>query len=267
MERIPGDAEGKFARAQLHLAEIRGIIETWQKQTTHTTISEPDPDASGMVHCERYVARITGPLLPGLSVLLGDCVHNFKSVLDHVIWRASVVHSDGTPTNPRRVGFPHWDTRDTYSAKGLHAVSDEVKAIVEALQPYHAGQNARSHPLWVVCELDNIDKHRAVHAVNHWAKLPEMTIQSSVTDSWCEIMEPGPIEDGTVIARVHSPRALTRNEVTVNLIYQHGVVIEETETTPMLHLGQTLDAIGKAVHDAARDIMTIITAEFIANNS
>jgi len=256
-----GDAESKFARAQTHLDVIREIVLDWQNKTTHKTISELDPDVSGLVHCQRYVARITGPPLPDLSDILGDCIHNFRSTLDHVIWRASVIHCDGTPPAPHRVGFPHWDVADTYSAKGLHAVSDDVKAVVERLQPYHAGQDARSQPLWVVCELDNIDKHRAIHPVVHWARTPDMKVESSIPGSWSEIMEPGPVEDGTVIARLFSPVSMTRNEVTVRLSYQHGVVIEETDTTPVLHLGNTLQNIGRAVHDAVRDIMRVVFPE------
>ena len=74
-------------------------------------------------------------------------------------------------------------------------------------------------------------------------------------------MESGPIENGTVIARLFSPRGITRNEVTVNLSYQHGVVIDKTEMTPLLHLGYTLEGIGRAVHDAVGTTMGVLASE------
>jgi hypothetical protein len=75
----------KYARACEHLEAIRGIVETWSKSTTYETISEPDPDGSGLVHCWRYVAKIGGPEFPDISALLGDCLNNFRAVLDHTI--------------------------------------------------------------------------------------------------------------------------------------------------------------------------------------
>lgn len=39
-------------------------------------------------------------------------------------------------------------------------MSDEAKAVVESLQPYHRGENWAIDPLWLLHVLSNIDKHR-----------------------------------------------------------------------------------------------------------
>ena len=248
----------KFTRACEHLEAIKTIVETWSKETTYKTIAEPDPERSGLVNCERYLARITGPEFPDISALLGDCLHNFRSVLDHMIWFASVVNKGEPPPGPKRISFPAWDCRDTYKAKGLHAVAPEVKAYVETLQPYHAGDDARSHPLWVVSELDNVDKHRQLHIVQHVALKPEVSFTSTSDGPWVETMEAGPVEDGTILARLFTPVSFAGNDVEVNLNITHGVVIAETETTQALHLGQTLEAIRSAVQNAAKGITEIL---------
>jgi len=245
---------GKFKRACIHLEAIQSIVEAWSKETTYKTISEPDPDGSGLVHCERYVARIGGPPLPDISLLLGDCLHNFRGVLDHTIWFASCVNRGDPPPGPKRIAFPAWDDADTYKARGLHAVSTKVKAVVESLQPYHAGKDARSHPLWALSELNNVDKHREVHAVFQVALAPTIGVSSTNAGVWYEAMDAGPVEDGTVVARLFIPLSFQRTEVEVNLNTSHGVVIDKTETTPYLHLGNTLGAIRDAVHDAAKRI-------------
>ena len=245
----------KFTRACQHLVAIEEIIKNWNSATTDETISEPDPDRTGIVDCQRYVAKIEGPLLPEFSALLGDCLHNFRGVLDHLIWYASVLHSGETPPNPRRIHFPAYESRDAYAAQGLHAVSSEVGAIVESFQPFNDGEQSRSHPLWVLCELNNFDKHRELHAVDHVALAPEIELLSALPGPWYEVAEDGPIADGTVIARVFTPVTMRGNDVTLNLRFHHGVAILATETTPLLHFGQTLILIRNTVAEVARSIM------------
>jgi len=248
----------KFSRACEHLNAIEQIVREWSDVTTYEYVSEPDPERSSMVDCVRYVAKIGGPPLPELSSLLGDCLHNFRGVLDHMIWFASVVQSGDPPPGPKRIAFPAWDDETTYKARGLHAVSPKVREFVETLQPYHAGKEARKHPLWVLCELNNIDKHRELHAVQHVALAPVMNVASSISGPWFEVMEDGPVQDGTVLARLFTPLAFRPFDVTVNLRVTHGVSIMKTESTPSLHLGQTLIAIREAVHDVAKGITALL---------
>jgi hypothetical protein len=40
-----------------------------------------------------------------------------------------------------------------------------AQAIIEGLQPYHRGSSFREHPLWILHELDRINKHRLLHFV------------------------------------------------------------------------------------------------------
>jgi hypothetical protein len=247
----PMDSTVKFTRACEHLKVIRGIVEAWGNETTYETIMEPDPERSGIVHCVRYVAKIGGPPIPEIPALLGDCLHNFRGALDHLIWLASVLNSGGPPPSPKGIGFPAWDDSATYKAKGLHAVSPKVRAVVETLQPYHAGDNARSHPLWVLCELNNVDKHRELHVVGHVFITPLISVTSNISGQWIETYEDGPVENGTVLARVFTPHSLQPTDVDVNIKVAHGIAIMNTESTPQLHLGSTLDAIRNTVYEAA----------------
>lgn len=248
----PIGATDKFRRGCEHLKAIEEIVLAWDKVTTYETITEPDPDSNGLVHCQRYVAKIGGPPFPDISTLLGDCLHNFRCVLDHMVWFASIIESGDPPPNPKGISFPVRDTSAGYKSQGLHAVSAKVSSLVEALQPYHAGKDGRSHPLWLLSELDNVDKHRQVHAVHHVALAPVISVTSSKGRAWFEAMEPGPVEDGTVVARVFNPVSFTTTEVEVNLNLKHGVAIERTQTTPSVHLGGTLVQIRDAVQNAAK---------------
>jgi hypothetical protein len=104
-----------FARRCKYLDEIRTLVEEWNVLTTYEVVAEPDPEKSTFSNCMGYVAHMGGPPFPELSLLLGDCLHNFRDTLDHLVWPVSVIKCDAnTPPNPRRIGFPAWHDKDTY---------------------------------------------------------------------------------------------------------------------------------------------------------
>lgn len=71
-------------------------------------------------------------------------------------------------------------------------------------------------------------------------------------------MDDGPLEDGTVLARLFTPLSLIDNDVKANVVVEHGPAISATQTTPILHLGSTLDAIGRGVWDAAGKLTRVL---------
>jgi hypothetical protein len=243
----------KLDRGEQHLNEIPDLILEWGEQESYRTIQQDDPQSDGITHCWRYVASIGGPPLPDhLSTRVGDCLHNFRCVLDHLVWELSVAKSGDPPPRPRRISFPAFDDPTAYSGQGLHAVCDAVRTEIESLQPYHAGNNARNDPLWALCELSNIDKHRAVHTVSHYARQADIQVNTVIPGARVERRPDGPVEHGAVLARLFLPRSLFyAAEVDVNIRVMRGVAIPETDTTPLLHLGQTLEGIKQSVNDIA----------------
>jgi hypothetical protein len=94
------------------------------------------------------------------SVLAGEIVHHLRSVLDHLVWQLVLVNGN-RPTE--RNEFPICDTRSKFDEsikrKKLTGVSTAVESKIESLQPYHFTKLEASW-LWVIHELDRIDKHR-----------------------------------------------------------------------------------------------------------
>jgi hypothetical protein len=110
----------------------------------------------------------------------------------------------------------------------------------------------------MLCELNNIDKHREIHTIGHVFLPSESFVASRFPGPWMDMIEGGPLEDGTVIARLHTPFSMSGNDMDVNLKVTHGVAIAHTETTPQAQLGNTLLAIRDAVTEAARGIFAVI---------
>jgi hypothetical protein len=252
----------KYTRGSEHLNALVDLVEAWMSETTYKTVSVLDPKSSGLVRCQNYVAEVRGPELPELADVLGDCLHNFRGELDHVIWFASTFPSGDPPRNPRDVGFPLSLKKSSYAGKGLHAVTPSVSAIVETLQPYHAGDKAKYHPLWILSELNRIDKHREVHAVSYAALISEITVSNLPFGSSFEAVEIGPIEDELVLARVLTPSSQSQSDVTVNIEATHAVAIMETETTPFVPLISTLNDIRDAVWTAASGVISALVTDF-----
>jgi hypothetical protein len=244
----------KLGRAAEHLDSIRQLTNEWEKAELYETVQEPDDESDDEFEWIRFVARVGGPPLPAdeMATRLGDCLQNYRSVLDHLIWELSVLASGSPPPQPRRISFPAYDDAAKFSRQGLHAVANDAADEVERMQPYHDGAKAHENPLWLLCELSNIDKHRTIHVVNHYSPGIAVDLTPEVAGSVVEQREPGPVEDGAVLARVCWPRPeLERVEIETRVRVTRGVAILETPETPLVHLGTTIDAIRSAVEDAA----------------
>src|SRR5260370_1702342 len=76
----------KIIRAEEHLAPIKTIIESGLDKGH--VISERDPDVTTC----RFTLKLPAPDLQ-LSIMIGECVHNLRSALDHIVWQLVLVNN------------------------------------------------------------------------------------------------------------------------------------------------------------------------------
>ena len=169
MVRIPHparfSANAKLNRANEHLQLLIGEIESFRNRETHTVTrhdyAERRPDAV----VSEWVVKVVEPPPERWSAVLGDLIHNLRSALDHIVWGLS----GPNPTYPKAVSFPVFQTRAEFNrqtGRSLADVSVPARAEIEALQPYNnTDYPVDLHPLWLVRELSNVDKHRALNVV------------------------------------------------------------------------------------------------------
>ena len=98
--------------------------------------------------------------LPSLrwGMYVGDAVHSLRSALDHLVYATA-----NEPT--RQCGFPICTTAKDWAIESpaiLWSVPDEIRALIDAAQPYHRGDASHSHPLAVLNALWNLDKHKTI---------------------------------------------------------------------------------------------------------
>jgi hypothetical protein len=143
-----------------------------------------------------------------LGVIVGDYVHNLRSALDQLVWQL-VLLAGAEPA--RRNQMPIEDTPDKFARNAkrmLNGVSAGHRATLERAQPYHAAAELLTeHPLRVLRELSNVDKHQVVH--------PAYSFLGDADPPTLSPQPPGPhgvkrilmarnarMEEGTVVIRV-----------------------------------------------------------------
>jgi hypothetical protein len=116
------------------------------------------------------------------------------------------------------VQFPIETTSQGFSSRAgelRQLVSPETWQVVEALQPFHGGDQAYTSPLAILAWLNNLDKHRAVHvigrtSINLGPTVVDSTHPLEIVENW---RTEGPVEDGAVVARLKLRRPAAQQYV------------------------------------------------------
>ena len=98
-----------------------------------------------------------------MSVYVGDIAHNCRSALDQLAWQLVINHS-GRPKRVQQkidVEFPvKYRLEALKRTYTFSKVSPADRAIIKDAQLYHCRYNPKLHPLPVIWQLSNRDKHR-----------------------------------------------------------------------------------------------------------
>ena len=122
-----------------------------------------DLDLKRQVYIFRMKPQVFMPANIGL--IAGDFINNLRSCLDQLVWELATIDGVG-PKNPKLTAFPVVECKTGRVMKRFHQALDGVPGpaieAINSLQPYHRGGAAKNHPLWVLNELWNLDKHRTI---------------------------------------------------------------------------------------------------------
>lgn len=169
----------KLSRAKQHLelleAEMTTLYGPGVIRLDHMV------QAGGRIHA--YAVQGLPPVPSEWGTIIGDCVHNARSALDHMAYEA-VRALGGTPVDgPGGTTFPILSSgTNPPRLNGLSPVPATIDAVLESLQPRNPASGFVGLFLGVVSELDNRDKHRRLlltqYANNEldlaWGSEPDM---------------------------------------------------------------------------------------------
>jgi hypothetical protein len=162
----------KLERADDHLKTLIEEVRWWVQSDAYRISEEIDPKTDLTTV---YVEPVSQPPLK-LSILMGDALHNLRGSLDHLALALAEANLGQRPSKEVEEGsqFPIYS--DPGRWKGGHerrigSAHPDAQAIIERLQPYQAGEQWESHPLWILRQLSDFDKHRRLPIVGTYARL------------------------------------------------------------------------------------------------
>jgi len=153
----------KIGWAYKRLDELKGEVEKFRKDAyARTTKDNAERD--------RHYVCVEQKLTPEpVGMLIGEFAYSLRSSLDNLAWQLALL----TPDKPGRgTAFPIESVPPSATNKGyIEKIADIPNAavtLIESFQPHNAGSAFKSHRLWQLNKLCNIDKHRSV-AIGHIA--------------------------------------------------------------------------------------------------
>jgi hypothetical protein len=165
----------KLDRAYEHLKLFEREAEAWVEDQSKRVVDEPDPDPAPYHVFEsdaiRKRIRVTGvdEVPMRFSILIGDCVFNLRSALDHLALALGLAHTPGMSAKQIKGSeFPVFNRPMTQGdeTKMIGCLHPAAAAAIKGMQPYLRGSNYATDPIWQIHELNIIDKHRALTTVS-----------------------------------------------------------------------------------------------------
>jgi hypothetical protein len=208
-------ARVKLDRAREHVEAAEDCIERWLGTDAYTIVREIDPETGYTV--ARAKIKSAPPI--EISLVIGDAIQNFRSALDHAVYALAERQLVTIPPevgeflmfpvvgNVNRKGQPA-DGPLIYAnlTKGgrdyLYGVPDPARTFIESEQPYHWNNTPdtfRGHPLWVLHDLNRIDKHRRLTLTTAWLGFQYLSHPEDIDLKVTFTQAGGPVADDDVL--------------------------------------------------------------------
>ena len=234
----------KIERAKEHIRDLESPIGRFEQVVSDGVVAYDESDTGDRV----FVARVPEQPPPRWSAIIGDAVHNLRSVLDLLVCELVRVHS-GPSAVTEQTGFPV--NRDANGFKsGYHtkvdgAPNDAVRLIKE-LKPYKGGNDT----LWTLHRLDILDKHRLLLTavtrhmitVSHYKPRGDDVLFSAWkryrAAHWEGMVERKSLEDGVEIDRIPArfrPHVDVDTEFAFHVTFSESEVVEGEAVIPTLY--------------------------------
>jgi hypothetical protein len=234
------DHELKIQRAFKHLKDLDVLVKDWIKGDHHSIRYERDPKDDYLIP----LVTAEKPPADPFGLLIGEILHNLRSGLDCLAFQLMNAHTTSPPIEmTEKSEFPIFgdENRSGLGGQGANLFRDNgrpkilgwhpgAQTVVETLQPYHRGNAYRTHPLWVLHDLDRVNKHRLIHATVAVFSGLGIDMRTSYNfklgPGMLQSLE-GPIETDTPIGRLPAWRTDTTREMNVDVVVPLDVAFDK----------------------------------------
>lgn len=210
----PDGYSQKLLWADAHIDALDKAIQGWLDGGGYTLVDKPDAETGYHV----LYAQIKDPASIAWGLMAGDAVHNLRSALDHLAYAILDRHLGGVPPDiAERADFlimsplnrsgqprvtPELDFSSNVKGSLGSDLPDGLEEALRDLQPYQRGEQFRDHELWLIHDLDRVDKHRHLHVVTAAANLSELSMGGYFERFW---WGGGVVKDGDKVSEWSDP--------------------------------------------------------------
>jgi len=246
----------KIDRAKHHLRDIDATLKLLLGAKTDTSVQIAHQFDRERKQLIVNLAKCA-PIDPALSLMIGDCVHNLRSALDHLVYRLAL--ENGTArTAADKTFFPIYLKKAQFDQRVEKLVKPFISAAaqteIEKSQPYSAYDVPEEADIWILSQLDIFDKHRLLVIADQKFAATVFTLTLLNGEAVREVIsEPRwkPMKDGTEILRFD----LSQMPNPPNKMNVH---VEIVTTVQFSDTGLACD--GVIVQDALRQCLGIVSA-------
>ncbi len=188
--------ERKLVRARHHLFELEQSVAAVYGPGLCHVVREHEP-ASRQVS---YRVVEVPPADDRWPAMIGDCLSNLRSALDHLAWQLVLASGDEEPGRQTKYPIPR-EPKAGATAKApiiRPQIDDEASDMLGYVEDLQASWPALPFPLRVLDNLCQVDKHRTLLVVTTALGSVRYALSSIPTNSVLSIR---PIEPGLVVAR------------------------------------------------------------------
>lgn len=150
----------KVERAKEHIANLDRAIRTFFDSKPYQVSTKRDPT-------RRLIYYLTSvqSIPTSFASITGDVIQNLRSSLDHLAQQLFLVGTKASTTS-RKISFPIGVDAHAYKSQvgqlKRGGLRQDAIDVLNGVEPYQGG---KGHRLWVLHELNNIDKHRLLVTV------------------------------------------------------------------------------------------------------
>ena len=236
-------AQRKLKRGVEHVDRLRGEVKAYEEAGAYVFSDERTLRSAHEAEYRCFATQEQA--MPGhWPLLAGEAIQNLRSALDHLVYEKS--------GGRRNTQFPIFTERSNFEDKApgrLKGVPDDVKAMIEEVQPFRAIPDAAAQdPLAQLSSLSNLDKHRVLATIVSAVTREGVGIPDGVKLTW---MDPATNKRlGAGRAQISTFTARSEGEieaVTVEPMFSYEVRIEKWSV-------DTLAWIGNHVHRVMAEI-------------
>lgn len=174
----------KVRRAERHLDEVKAAKAAYAAGNPYRAVRARQP--RGQRHVWLYRLEMTGEPDPMIPVIIGDCLYDLRSALDHLAVAMAPRNRKASASFPVETTDP-WarnaagnfvfgdERRRSFTAK-VKGMPDEAVEMTTKAQPYQR-EGSEPETLSLISRLESADKHRSPIRVGHGV----MNARSTVT--------------------------------------------------------------------------------------